>query len=233
MNLSRRAFITSAALAPVACGMPLSYENGTPVPQPSPLPSVRLPELGQEWTYVKRDVFNGKILGVLTERVAQVGSTIVIERSLADGAQLPSEIQSAWGMVTTDPQWPRLLHFNPALPLWPQESSSKWSKQLTTHYTIGDYSDSKLDWQEYMSAEGWEKITVPAGVFVALRYQTQIHYQSDDDNKVDCMRKETMWFAPTIGRWVAREASGSYEIQGQLGGVINEGSYRWELTAYK
>ena len=84
-----------------------------------------------------------------------------------------------------------------------------------------------------MSAEGWEKITVPAGVFVALRYQTQIHYQSDDDNKVDCMRKETMWFAPAIGRWVAREASGSYEIQGQLGGVINEGSYRWELTTYK
>ena len=31
MNLSRRAFITSAALAPVACGVPLAYERGTPV----------------------------------------------------------------------------------------------------------------------------------------------------------------------------------------------------------
>jgi hypothetical protein len=233
MNLSRRVFITLAALTPVACGIPLSYEGGTPVAQPNPLPSVRLPQVGQEWTYVKRDVFNGKTLGVITERVVKVGSPIVIERNSADGAQLPSEIQSTWGMVTADPQWPRLMNFNPALPLWPQELSSQWGKQFITHYTVAGYSDNKLSWQEYMGSQGWEKITVPAGTFIAVRFQTQIHYQSDDDNKVDCMRKETLWFAPEIGRWVAREASGSYEIQGQMGAVINEGSYRWELTAYR
>ena len=84
MNLSRRTFIASAALAPVACG--------APVAQPKPIPSVRAPQVGQEWTYVKRDVFDGKIRGVITERVASVGSTIVIERRDEDGSQLPSEI---------------------------------------------------------------------------------------------------------------------------------------------
>jgi hypothetical protein len=109
MNLSRRTFITSAALAPVACGG-LSYEHGTPVAQPKPLPMVRPPQVGQEWTYIKKDIFNGKTLEVINERVASVGATIVLERSTANGIRLPDEIQSSWGMVSTDPQWPRLLN---------------------------------------------------------------------------------------------------------------------------
>ena len=233
MNLSRRTFITSAALAPMACGVPLSYERGTPVGQPNPLPAVRAPKVGQEWTYVKKDVFNGKTLGVITERVSKVGPSIVIERSTEDGIVLPSEIQTSWGMVATDTQWPRLLNFNPSLPLWPLELSTSWSKQFTTKYSVSGYSESRLNWQEYMSVQGWERITVPAGEFVVLRFQNLINYENSDPNKVDCIRKETVWFAPQIGRWVAREASGSYQIQGQIGPVILEGSYQWQLTSYK
>lgn len=232
MKLSRRTFIASAALAPVACGVPLGYERGTPISQPNPLPLVRAPQVGQEWNYVKKDVFNGKTLGIITERVANVGSSITIERS-EDGNSLPSEIQSPWGFATTDPQWPKLLSFNPALPLWPLELASSWNKQINTKYSIGGYSDNKLGWQEYMSAHGWEKITVPAGQFIALKFQTLINYESEDANKTDCIRKEIIWFAPHIGRWVARESSGSYQIQGQIGAVINEGSYQWQLTSYK
>ena len=232
MNPSRRTFIISTALAPVACGVPLGYERGTPVAQLNPMPTVRAPQVGQEWTYVKKDVFNGKTLGLITERVANVGSSITIERS-EDGAALPSEIQSSWGWVTLDPQWSKLFSFNPALPLWPLDLSSSWSKQFNTRYSIGGYPDGKLGWQEYMSNHGWEKITVPAGQFTALKFQTLINYESEDDNKTNCIRKETVWFAPSIGRWVARESSGSYQIQGQIGAVINEGSYQWQLTSYK
>jgi len=84
-----------------------------------------------------------------------------------------------------------------------------------------------------MSTQGWEKVAVPAGVFNTLRFQSLIHYESDDPNKVDCIHKETVWFSPEIGRWVAREASGSYQIQGQIGAVIEEGSYQWQLASYK
>jgi hypothetical protein len=233
MNLSRRTFITSAALAPVACGVPLSYERGTPVAQPNPLPAVRAPQVGQEWTYIKRDVFNGKILGVITERVANIASTIVVERRDQDGSQLPSEIQGPWGIVQLDTSWPRLMSFKPPIPLWPQELSSTWNKRLNTKYSLGGYSENAYSWQEYMSAHGWEQITVPAGTFLTLRYQNLINYDSEDDNKVNCIRKETIWFAPSIGRWVARESSGSYRVQGQIGAEILEGSYQWQLTAYK
>jgi hypothetical protein len=232
MNLSRRTFIASVALVPVACGS-LSYERGIPVAQPKPLPTVRPPQVGQEWTYIKKNVFDGKTLGVINERVANIGSTIVIERMSTDGARLPSEIQTSWGMVGTDTQWPRLLNFNPSLPLWPEQLSTTWAKQFMTKYSIAGYPESRMTWQEYMSVQGWEKITVPAGEFVALRFQTLINYESDDPNKTDCIRKEAVWFAPQIGRWVARETSGSYRIQGQIGAEILEGSYQWQLSAYK
>ena len=232
MNLTRRTFIVSAALAPVACGVPLGYERGTPVAQPNPLPGIRPPQVGQEWTYIKRDIFNGKTLGIINERVAKIGPSITIER-FEDGTAIASEIQSSWGFVTLDPQWSKLLAFNPPLPLWPLELSSSWAKQFNTKYSIGGDSDNKLGWQEYMSCHGWEKITVPAGQFLALKFQTLINYENEDANKTDCIRKETVWFAPQIGRWVARETSGSYQIQGQIGVVINEGSYQWQLTAYK
>jgi hypothetical protein len=156
MNLSRRTFIVSDALAPVACGG-LSYEQGIPVTQPKPLPVVRSPQVGQEWTYIKKNIFDGKTLDVITERVANIGSTIVIDRSTADGARLPSEIQTSWGMVATNTQWSRLLNFSPSLPLWPEQ----------------------------------------------------------------------------LGRWVAREISGSYRIQGQVSTAILEGSYQWQLSSYK
>jgi hypothetical protein len=84
-----------------------------------------------------------------------------------------------------------------------------------------------------MGVQGWEKITVPAGEFVALRFQTLINFQSDDPNKVDCVRKEVIWFSPQIGRWVARETSGSYQIQSQIGAVLLEDSYQWQLSSYK
>jgi hypothetical protein len=125
------------------------------------------------------------------------------------------------------------MSFKPPIPLWTEELTSSWSKQLNTKYSLGGYSENAYGWQEYMSAHGWEQITVPAGTFLTLRYQNLINFESNDDNKVNCIRKQTIWFAPSIGRWVAKESSGSYMIQGQLGMPNLEDSYQWQLTSYK
>ena len=233
MKLSRRTFITSVALTPVACGIPLGYQRGTPVAQPQPTPLVRAPQVGQEWTYIQRNVFDGKTLGLITDRVASIGSTIVIERNDEGMGRLSNEVQGPWGTVITDPHWARTITFNPPIALWPQEMAASWSKQFITKYSLAGYPNSSYVWQEYMSAHGWEQVTVPAGTYLTLRYQNLINYESDDANKVNCIRKETLWFAPSIGRWVARECSGSYMIQGELGAPTNEDSYQWQLTSYK
>jgi hypothetical protein len=136
-------------------------------------------------------------------------------------------------MVASNPQWSRLLNFSPSLPLWPEQLSTAWAKQFTSKYSVAGYPDAKMNWQEYMSVHGWEKITVPAGEFIALRFQNLINYENEDPTKVNCIRKETIWFAPQIGRWVARQTSGSFQILGQIGAVLSEDSFQWQLTSYK
>ena len=233
MNLTRRTFIGSVVLAPISCGVPLSYERGVSVADPKPIPNVRPPQIGQEWTYIQKDVFNGKTVGVMTERVQSILDRITIERNLENGVKLDSEVQSAWGRILVDPHWSRTLTYNPSIPLWPEQLLSSWSKQFITKYNVAGYPEGAYSWQIYMSAQGWERISVPAGDFLTLRFQNLINYKSFDENNVNCIRKETIWVAPDIGRWVARESSGSYEIQGQLSTRILEDSFQWQLTSWK
>jgi hypothetical protein len=233
MQKTRRLFIAASAIAPIGCGIPISRESGIPVAAPMPMPLVRLPQIGQEWRYLERDFFSGETRGIVVERISGLGKTIAVSRSDEYGSPLPSEIQGPYGMVITDPHWGKVLNFNPAIPLWPEKMSSSWNKEVFSKYTVSAYPQNKDDWQLYMSAHGWEKITVPAGDFIALRFQNLINFQSDDANKTDCIRHEILWFSPEIGRWVARESSGSYQIQGQLGAVLLENSTVWQLSAWK
>jgi hypothetical protein len=232
MNPLRRLVISSAALAPLGCST-ATFDRGIPVAAPKKIPSVRSPQLGQEWIYSQFDTFSSRLLDVVTERIEIVGPGVTISRSNRDGANLASEIQSSWGMITTDPHWGRILNYGPAIPLWPEQMQANWSKQFTTRYSIAGYSSNWCGWQQYMYCAGWEKLTVPAGEFTCLRYQNLINFQSDDANKVDCIRHEIIWFAPEIGRWVARESSGSYQIQGQIGAVLLENSTAWQLRSWK
>lgn len=232
MNPLRRLITTSVALAPLGCAT-ATLDRGVPVSTPKQIPTIRLPKIGQEWTYLRRDTFTGRTLDIVTERVEIVDQRITISRSNQVGATLASEIQTAWGMIATDPHWGRVQNYNPSIPLWPEQLSASWSKQFTTRYSISGYPENSFNWQQYMYCAGWEKLKVPAGEFICLRYQNLINFQSDDPNKVDCIRHEIIWFAPEIGRWVARESSGSYQIQGQIGAVLLENSTAWQLSSWK
>ena len=136
-------------------------------------------------------------------------------------------------MVITDPHWGKVFNFSPAIPLWPEKMSSSWNKEVFSKYNISGYPQNKNDWQIYMSAHGWEKITVPAGDFIALRFQNLINFENNDHTVINSIRRETIWFAPQIGRWVARESSGSFQIQGQIDAVLLENSTKWELVSWK
>lgn len=232
MDLFQRLSIAGLVFVVTACSAPLGHETGNSISTPNPLPIVRTPQVGQEWVYSKKNVFNGKELGIITERVSSIGSSIVISRSDADGGQLPSEIQGPWGMISTDPHWSKLMTYTPVIPLWPQNLSGNWSQQENTKYQIAGYDGNFFNWNLFMSSDGWEKITVPAGSFTALKFQNLIYFENPDPNKFDCVRKETIWFAPQIGRWVARESTGSC-ITGAENVPIPENTTQWQLQSYK
>lgn len=147
MNPLRRLVISSAALAPLGCAT-ATFDRGIPVAAPKKIPSVRLPQMGQEWIYSQFDTFSSRLLDVVTERVEIVGPAVTISRSNRDGAKLASEIQSSWGMIATDPHWGRILNYGPPIPLWPEQIQASWNKQFTTRYSIAGYSDNSFVWQQ-------------------------------------------------------------------------------------
>jgi hypothetical protein len=82
-----------------------------------------------------------------------------------------------------------------------------------------------------MHAYKWESVTVPAGRFTALRYFNIINFRySNVSEKVAAQRLETVWFAPEIGRWVARESQGAYYQD--VGERFQEDRSRWELLEW-
>jgi hypothetical protein len=230
MDPTRRLLISASAILPAAC-MGLPYERGVPVTPPKSIPVVRPPKVGQEWVYAKRDNFNSQSMEVYIERVAIVGDRIVISRDGFFGHRYVNEVQGPWGTIILDPHWGSLLLYTPPIPLWPEVLDGSWNKQIRTKYIHPLYPDYPLVWDQYMTALGWERITVPAGTFITLCFQNVIQYESEDDTITDAARHEKIWFSPSIGRWVARECRGAYKAGGATG--YQEDHDRWELMTYK
>ena len=248
MKATRRAFLLSAAA--VAVGR---VARGTTAQAPTGAAAkVRQPAVGQSWRYAKHDFFTGAMVDTQVDRVSAVGQTVEIESHSEatkdtpvkypswgaawrqkymghDGRAdpLPGEIHKPWGMVLIDPHWSELQAYEEPIPLWPTQLRPGWSTTVGTYYKIPDSSET-MPWQLTMHAHGWESITVPAGHFTALRYFNLINFRyTNISGRNAAQRKETVWFAPEIGRWVVRESSGTFRQD--VAEEFNESSYRWEL----
>jgi hypothetical protein len=243
---TRRAFLLSAAAVSVGC-----VPRGTEAPIGAAA-SVRRPTVGQTWRYAKHDFFTGAIVDTQVDLVTAVGQTIQIESHSettterpvrypswdarwwqkylgqdSPAAAVPMEIQEPWGMVLVDPHWSQLQAYEKPIPLWPTQLRPGWSTTVGTYYKIPD-SNETMPWQVTMYAQRWEPITVPAGHFTALRYFNLINFRyTNVSERVAGQRKENIWFAPEIGRWVVRESIGTFRED--LGVAVDESSYRWEL----
>lgn len=249
--VTRRHFLLSTAALSVGC-----VGRGTMASAPIGVDAkVRLPALGQSWRYAKHDLITGSTVDTEVDYVSAVGRVIEIQTQ-SEMAQdeprtypswgarwlekygardrpagpLPSEVQDPWGTILVDPHWGELQAYERPLPLWPAELRSGWSSgTLITQYQTDN--QDPLTWQLTMTAHDWESITIPAGHFRALRYINLIYFLYPNvSERVATKRKETIWFAPEIGRWVMRESSGSFYQD--VGTDFQESSYRWELLGW-
>jgi hypothetical protein len=251
-EMSRRMFLLSSIAFPLGCTLAPSLVGGVPAPDKNPHPSVRGPKTGQWWRYAKRDAFTGKLVEVQVARVTEVGDTITIERrrEAAEEHQswgtkwlhpdrrtsgeelLQAEVQQPWGMILVDPHWDPLQVYRTPIPLWPTELRAGWSSRFNTKFKTPLSADEN-SWQQTMQAHAWEKIRVPAGEFLALRFTNRITFTHADFSRMDSVREETLWLAPDVGRWVSRRTSGTYYIQdSSIDTPFEEGSYHWDLLAW-
>jgi hypothetical protein len=250
-TLTRRAFLLSTAALSAGCAAP----QVIPGAQAEQSTLVRLPEVGQSWRYAQFDYFTGKRVDSQLDQVVAVGKTIKVrsdfERSRMEpvihptwsnawwrkymtaegpGESVPSEIQAPWGMLVVDPHWTQLQAYETPLPLWPQELRPGWWSIINTQYRIPG-TDESMPWQLAMHGLRWESVTVPAGRFKVLRYYNLINFRyTNASGRNAGQRKETICFAPEIGRWVTRESSGTFRQD--VSEEFNESSYRWELLEW-
>jgi hypothetical protein len=216
---------------------------------------VREPAVGQSWRYARHDFITGAVVDTQVDRVSAIGQSIEIESHSettkdepitypswgASWSQkymsrdrpagpLPGEVQEPWGMVLVDPHWIELQAYENPIPLWPKELRPGWSTTVGTYYKIPD-SEETMPWQLTMNAHQWESIAVPAGHFTALRFTNLINFRyTNISGRNAGQRKETIWFAPEIGRWVVRESAGTFRQD--VAEEFAENSYRWELLSW-
>ncbi|MBU3620745.1 hypothetical protein [Polynucleobacter sp. CS-Odin-A6] len=235
INLTRRFLLLLSPLLLVACIASQPYPVSTPLPQPISPPQVRAPQVGQQWVYNVRNVFNQELVDIVTERVVSVGPQIRIERSGLKAGPLPDEIQEPWGYVLQDPHWNPPQRFVQPIPLWPEQLVPSWSGFYRTRYQVVGYPDSSYYWGLNVTALQWEGVTVPAGQFSTLKYQNEAPYfTSNDFSRVANMRNEVAWFSPEIGRWVIRRSSGRYLWAGiYWNDALWEDYLEWELVSWK
>ncbi len=219
----------------VACIASQPYPQGEVLSQPTVALKVRSPQVGQEWVYQIRNVFNQDIVDTVTERVVSVGNEVRIARSGAKAGPLPDEVQSSWGYILQDPHWNPPQKFDQALPLWPEQLNVKWTGFYRTRYQVLGYPDSSYYWGLNIQAMDWERISVPAGSFLTIKYRnTMPFFESYDVFRTANYREEDIWFAPEIGRWVIRRGYGRYLTDGMTwANACWEDYLQWELISWK
>jgi len=203
---------------------------------PKSIPVVRPPALGQQWVYEVRNVFNGEVIDILTETIIEIGPTVRIERQGKKLGKLPDEIHVPWGNIVQDPHWTPPQVFTKALPLWPEQFSPRWSGFYQTRYQVLGNPENDYYWGLSIDEKGWRRIKAIAGEFDVLYFtNTADFFQSDDWFRMASNRREQVWFAPQIGRWVVRESFGEYLWLGMNGWAqsIKEDYLRWELISWK
>ena len=234
MLLTRRQITLALAALPAACAFqPLSPLRGEAAAPPGVIPPLRPAALGQRWTYRKYNGFNSLLLATETDEVTAIEPRVVIRRS-SDAANTPvlEEQQQPWGLTQRDLAWDRPQNLEPAWPLWPADPTPG-----TRHVDRGRYH---LDGQSYRygitrhsQVQGWEYLTLPQGRWLTLRVEHFIRLQHEDPRRLETTRHDTLWLAPEIGRWVAREVSGEYLIARDKGyDRSEEDRFRWELQSW-
>jgi hypothetical protein len=235
-TLNRRSALLAALALPAGCAIqPLPPLSGRAIPAPDgPTGSLRAPLVGQWWTYRKLNFFNSSVLDVVQEVVTSVVPTIDVNRQPRNAAALADEKHAAWGQLSRDSAWDYPMTFETPVPLWPASLAVGAKSSSQTRYRM-DGGSIRYWIQVSTVASGWDRVTVSAGTFDTLRIERLIRLEHQDHGRSETVRRDTMWLALEVGRWVARETSGRYFLRGDnrfWEPYSLEDHVRWELTAW-
>jgi hypothetical protein len=229
--MQRRRFTLALAALPAACAM---TERDSAPARPVPLPTVRV---GDRWRYQQINRYNGAWVDEPTFEVVESEPEIRLQVSGRRSVATQMErFSSAWSVID-DPIYDIPISFAQPMPIVPIPIQAGQALNSQTTYRALGYGDT-LRWTQRLSAERWERVQVPAGVFDCLRIVRVIAFTHPDVFRDNSTRTDTVWYAPDVNRWVQREWTGDFLSSGtpsgfaMVGTRMREDWYLWQLTAY-
>jgi hypothetical protein len=208
------------------------------MPAPAGLETLPVPTLriGDRWRYVLINRYNNIPIGEVAVQVTEVAPLIrlSIDRG-ADKPPLEEICTDPWSVLLETIYTGEPIRFNTPMPVVPRGASTGMNLKSDTRYTTTPVSGSNYAWSQRLSVQGWEKVTVPAGSFDALRIVRLINFEHPDIFRYFPERTDTAWYAPQVGRWIKREWTGDYMSGGPTSARnrTREDWVTWQLTAYE
>lgn len=226
-SITRRTTLALLAL-PAACSLqPLAPLRRSPLEGARSWPAVRAPALGQRWSYRVLNFYNGEVVDTVEETLSSL-DPITLTRQSARHGELPSEIHTAWGQVRQDPLWDLVQTYDTPLPLWPPTLTLGAAQAIDTGYRAGT-SSFKLWISVQSRVAAYERVSLASGEFDTVRIDQFIRLTHYDSSRQNFTRRDMMWLAPSLGRWVARETQGEYFGSGRRPNLYREDHLRWEI----
>ena len=187
---------------------------------------------GDRWRYAVIDLYRRERLTELTMQVAAEAPQLRVSVTDASGTARPDEVYASPWRVVQEPAYGAVIQFRNPNPLLPARLETGASERISNTFRAS--ADGLWNfWSEQIDAQGWERVRVPAGEFVALRVMRRISFDHQDSFRTRSARDETLWYAPEVNRWVRREWTGRYYWAGMRGAPLREDWIAWELLEYR
>jgi hypothetical protein len=192
-----------------------------PLPETVAAPVVHV---GDRWTLQHTDNWAGKLGNKTTQEVvASANNEIRMESKNAATGVLAFRLRYNNEM---NPLSRGTMRYSPHFPRYafPLEPGKTWSQDITAENSSNGRA---WNYQVKGKVEGWEKVTVPAGQFDALKVKITAFYQGRDAfGGGGGQSNETVWYAPAVNNFVKHE----YQDTDWKGKTFDRST--WELEAY-
>lgn len=223
----KRGILALALLAALVAGC-ASYP-----PVPAPVATVSAPRLGggERWVYEQINPYNGLLVRTLTDTLEASGSGFSLVRRSDLPGDLPEvlSVPKPWE-VASEREGTTQRSYAPALTVipFPIAPGSSWLETLTATDAHGE-SRRQQTWGR---ALGWERVTTPAGEFVALRIERYRNLGDRDHNWFDTYVRETLWYAPAVKRWVRLDWRSTRQEIGMQPRIEHD-AVVWQLKSFR
>ena len=203
-------------------------------PAPAPMASVPAPRLNgsERWVYEQINPYNNLRVRTLTDTVEvnPAGGFTVVSRSDRPGDPVKMQtVPQPWS-VSAERAGATWHRYAPALTVipFPIAPDSHWLETLTA---TDEHGEARRQ-QTWGRALGWERVSTPAGEFVALRIERNRNLGDRDNTWFDTEVRETLWYAPTVKRWVRIDWRSRRQEMG-VNPRVEHDAIVWQLTAYR